>query len=174
MSDSPTQLSSLTLQGVIQGTAPYMSPEQARGKPVDKRTDIFALGSVLYEALTGQRAFGGDTVSDALAGILRGEPEWDALPESTPWMVRELLNRCLEKNPKDRLREFQMSPATARYCRRKFSTKRAPCSVRKLSGWNCTPSSGNDEWRMPINSSRSVQAVTSNSSERVLRSRHRE
>ena len=75
---------------------------------------------------------------------------------------------------KDRLCEIQISPATTRYCRRKFSTKRGPCSVRKLSGWNCTPSSGNEEWRMPINSSLSVQAVTSNSSERVLRSMHRE
>jgi serine/threonine protein kinase len=92
--------------GQIVGTRAYMSPEQARGKPVDKRTDIWAFGCCLYEALTGQRSFRGETVSDTLAMILAAEPDWKALPERTPPRLRELLQSCLAKDLKSRLRDI--------------------------------------------------------------------
>jgi Tol biopolymer transport system component len=91
---------------MIVGTAAYMSPEQARGQVVDKRTDIWAFGCVLYETLTGHVAFKGDTMSDTMVAILGREPEWDALPGATPASVRLLLQRCLEKDPKRRLRDI--------------------------------------------------------------------
>lgn len=91
---------------MILGTAAYMSPEQARGKPLDERTDIWSFGCVLYEALVGQPAFLGNTVSDILAGILTREPEWKHLPEETPANVRTLLRRCLRKEPHRRLRDI--------------------------------------------------------------------
>ncbi len=94
------------LRGAIIGTAAYMSPEQARGQRVDKRTDIWAFGSVLYEMLTGRVAFAGDTVSDSIAKILEREPEWSALPAGTPASIRRLLVRCLAKDPKKRLRDI--------------------------------------------------------------------
>ena len=105
LTHSPTVIGP-TLQGVLLGTAPYMSPEQARGKPVDKRTDIWAFGCVLYEMLTGRRAFGGETTTDSVAAILEREPDWSALPPATPRAVRTLLRRCLEKDPKRRLRDI--------------------------------------------------------------------
>jgi serine/threonine protein kinase len=95
-----------THQGMIVGTAAYMSPEQARGQVVDKRTDIWAFGCVLYETLTGHVAFKGDTVADTMVAILDREPEWDALPGATPASVRLLLQRCLDKDPKRRLRDI--------------------------------------------------------------------
>ena len=79
------------------GTAAYMSPEQARGLPVDQRTDIWAFGCVLYEMLTGRVTFAGDTVSDSIAKILQREPDWSALPAATPEAIRRLLLRCLAK-----------------------------------------------------------------------------
>ena len=102
---SPTMLSpaSMTTAGLILGTAAYMAPEQARGKAVDRRADIWAFGCVLYEMLTGRRTFEGDEVTDTLAGILRGEPAWDALPASTPRSIQRLLRRCLQKDPRERL-----------------------------------------------------------------------
>ena len=93
----------MTQPGMILGTAAYMSPEQARGLAVDKRTDIWAFGCVLYETLTGRAVFSGDTLSDTIAAILDREPHWKALPEHTPSSVRRLLRRCLEKDPKRRL-----------------------------------------------------------------------
>ena len=106
--DSPTFTSpaQMTGHGVILGTAAYMSPEQARGLPVDKRTDIWAFGCVLYEMLTGRVAFKAATVSDTLVAILSAEPEWDALPPTMPAGVRLLLQRCLEKDSKRRLRDI--------------------------------------------------------------------
>jgi eukaryotic-like serine/threonine-protein kinase len=95
-----------TREGVILGTSSYMSPEQARGKPVDKRTDIWSFGCVLYEALTGRRAFTGDTVSDTIAAILEREPQWDSLPDATTVSIRLLLCRCLEKDPNRRLHDI--------------------------------------------------------------------
>jgi len=107
LSHSPTLMgSSPTAQGMILGTAAYMSPEQARGKPVDKRADIFAFGCVLFEMLTGGRAFGGDTISDTLASVLARDPDLNALPESTPRMLRRLLERCLDKEVSRRLRDI--------------------------------------------------------------------
>jgi serine/threonine-protein kinase len=92
--------------GVILGTAAYMSPEQARGKVVDKRTDIWAFGCVLYEMLTGRVAFAGDTVSDTIGKILEREPDWTLLPAATPAALRRLMLRCLVKDPKQRLRDI--------------------------------------------------------------------
>jgi Tol biopolymer transport system component len=103
---SPTQTTPATHAGVILGTAAYMSPEQARGKPLDKRSDIFSFGCVLYECLTGSQAFRGETVSDTLASILKSEPDWDALPPAVPGRVRSLLRRCLQKDPKRRLHDL--------------------------------------------------------------------
>jgi serine/threonine-protein kinase len=107
---SPTLQSPITgaLTGVnvILGTAAYMSPEQARGKAIDKRADIWAFGVVLWEMLTGRRLFDGETVSDTLAAVLRKEPEWDALPDKTPMKVKRLLRRCLERDPGHRLRDI--------------------------------------------------------------------
>ena len=82
------------------GTAAYMSPEQARGKRVDKRADIFAFGTVLYEMLTGKRAFRGEDISDVLASVIKLEPDWAALPAAIPTRLDELLRRCLRKDPK--------------------------------------------------------------------------
>jgi hypothetical protein len=103
---SPTITSLGTVAGVILGTAAYMSPEQARGKPVDKRADIWAFGCVLYELLAGKLAFDGDTISDTMAAVLMREPDWTALPKSVPSRVRELTERCLRKDPKERLRDI--------------------------------------------------------------------
>jgi len=95
-----------TGSGVIVGTAAYMSPEQARGKSVDRRTDIWAFGCVLFEMLSGKMAFRGDTTSDTIAAILDREPDWSMLPDTTPRAVRRLVQRCLEKDPKQRLRDI--------------------------------------------------------------------
>jgi eukaryotic-like serine/threonine-protein kinase len=90
----------------ILGTPAYMSPEQARGQSLDRRTDIWSFGCVLYEILTGRQALAGETVSDTIAAILGGEPEWTALPDTTPVTVRQLLQRCFEKDPRHRLRDI--------------------------------------------------------------------
>jgi Tol biopolymer transport system component len=104
-SNSPTLSAAATMQGVILGTAAYMSPEQARGKACDKRTDIWAFGCVLYELLTGKRAFQGETTTEILAAVLRGEPDWQALPASTPAKIREVLGRCFQKDLRRRLHD---------------------------------------------------------------------
>jgi serine/threonine-protein kinase len=104
LSFSPTLSIQATYAGTILGTAAYMSPEQARGKPVDRKTDIWAFGCVLYEMLTGKQAFeGGETVSDSVASILRSEVDWAALPLATPSHVATVLRRCLQKDPQKRL-----------------------------------------------------------------------
>jgi Tol biopolymer transport system component/tRNA A-37 threonylcarbamoyl transferase component Bud32 len=103
---SPTITGHHTRAGVILGTAAYMSPEQARGKPVDKRADIWAFGCLLYEMLTGTRLFAGETISDTLAAVLRQEVDWAALPAGLPPSIRALLARCLERDPKRRLRDI--------------------------------------------------------------------
>src|SRR5262245_38787794 len=103
---SPTMSASPTRAGMILGTAAYMSPEQARGRTLDKRSDIWAFGCVLYEVLARRQAFGGESISDSMAAILRGEPEWNALPVETPAAVRRLLRRCLQKEPRQRLRDI--------------------------------------------------------------------
>ena len=106
LSQVPTVSAAGTETGVILGTAPYMSPEQARGRAVDKRTDIWAFGCVLYELLTGQRAFPGATVSDTIAAVLGQEPAWQALPRTTPASVQVLLLRCLRKDANRRHRDI--------------------------------------------------------------------
>ena len=111
--DEPNALSSAvatspatqTAAGTILGSPAYMSPEQARGRPVDKRTDLWSFGCVLFEMLSGRRAFGGETVSDCIAAILAKEPDWSALPRATPAGVRRLLRQCLDKDPECRLRD---------------------------------------------------------------------
>jgi serine/threonine protein kinase len=103
ISTSPTISRMVTMQGVLLGTAAYMSPEQAKAKSVDRRADIWAFGCVLYEMLTGKQAFTGETVTDTLASIIKEDPDWKALPAATPTHVRVLLQRCLQKDPKQRL-----------------------------------------------------------------------
>jgi len=106
LSESPTLRLDETRPGMIVGTLEFMSPEQARGKTVDKRTDVWAFGCVLFEMLTGRRAFAGETPSDLIASILTSEPRWNLLPERTPPRVRELLERCLQKDASNRLRDI--------------------------------------------------------------------
>src|SRR5215472_9173846 len=95
-----------TERGVLLGTVAYMSPEQPKAKPVDRRADIWAFGCVLYEMLTGKKAFATDTVSETLAAVLTREPDWSLLPAATPIRVRVLLQRCLQKDTKQRLRDI--------------------------------------------------------------------
>jgi Tol biopolymer transport system component len=104
--NTPTITVHGTRQGVILGTAAYMSPEQARGKRIDKRTDIWAFGCVLFEMLTGKRAFDGETTSDMIAAILERTPDLRRLPKDTPASVRRVIARCLEKDPKRRARDI--------------------------------------------------------------------
>jgi len=123
ISNSPTLSMAATRQGVILGTASYMSPEQARGKKVDKRTDVWALGCVLYEMLTGKQAFHGEDVTEILAAVVMKEPAFDALPANTPPAIQTLLRRCLRKDRRERLpdagaarieiQEALSAPATA-------------------------------------------------------------
>jgi Tol biopolymer transport system component len=106
LANSPTLTARATQLGVILGTAAYMAPEQAKGKPVDKRADIWAFGVVLYEMLTGLRAFEGEDVSTTLAAVLMREPQWGSLPAETPPAVKALIRRCLDRDPKTRLRDI--------------------------------------------------------------------
>lgn len=101
--DSPTITDAFTQPGTILGTAAYMAPEQARGKHVDKRVDIWAFGYILFECISGKRAFRGDDVTDTLAAIIRGEPEWSALPKNVPATIQLLLRKCLAKDRRRRL-----------------------------------------------------------------------
>ncbi len=111
LSESPTITSpAMTMGGVILGTAAYMSPEQARGRAVDTRSDIWAFGCVLYEMLTGRRAFEGDDVSETLAAVLRADPNWAYLPHDVPQPIRLLLRRCLDKDRTKRLSHMAIAP----------------------------------------------------------------
>jgi eukaryotic-like serine/threonine-protein kinase len=117
--NSPTLTAHATSLGMIVGTAAYMAPEQARGKAVDKRADIWAFGVVLYEMLAGRAAFPGETVTDIIAAVVTHEPDWTAIPAATPPWIRRLLARCLEKDPKRRMRDigdvrFEIGEALAR------------------------------------------------------------
>jgi serine/threonine protein kinase len=102
LSNSPTLTAIATRAGFLLSTAAYMSPEQAKGKSVDRRADIWAFGCVFYEMLTGRLAFSGETVSDTLAAVIRAEPDWSELPKSTPQTIHNLLRRCLQKEPRQR------------------------------------------------------------------------
>jgi serine/threonine protein kinase len=106
LSNSPTLSDMVTQQGAILGTAAYMSPEQARGKPVDKRTDIWAFGCVLYEMLTGKAVFQGEDVTEILAAVVKSGVNLDFLPVNIHLRVREVITRCLQKEPKKRYRDI--------------------------------------------------------------------
>src|SRR5438132_5192027 len=106
LANSPTVSISPTQAGIILGTAAYMSPEQAKGRPVDRRVDIWAFGCVLYEMLTGDKAFNGEAISEILAAVMLKEPDWGRLPLDSPPTVKRLLRRCLDKDPKRRLRDI--------------------------------------------------------------------
>jgi serine/threonine protein kinase len=103
VSDSPTLTMAATQQGIILGTAAYMSPEQARGKGLNRRTDVWALGAIIYEMLTGKQAFQGEDVGDLLATVVKTDPDWSSLPKDTPASIRGLLRRCLRKDRRQRL-----------------------------------------------------------------------
>ena len=106
LSESPTMALSATGAGVILGTASYMSPEQARGRVVDRRADVWAFGCLLYECLSGRQAFAGETVSDVIARVLEREPDWSALPETLPARLRDVVRRCLTKDVEERPRDI--------------------------------------------------------------------
>ena len=156
---SPTITSpAMTAMGLILGTAAYMSPEQAKGRQADKRSDVWAFGAVLYEMLSGQRAFKGDDVSDTLAAVLRQDVDWTALPASTPAPVRRLIARCLERDVRRRLRDIGEArivlddPADARRAptRRTCSTpcvRRGPCGDARFQP--CSPQSWPAGWPGP-------------------------
>jgi serine/threonine protein kinase/Tol biopolymer transport system component len=136
MGNSPTLSMAATMQGVILGTAAYMSPEQAKGKQVDKRTDIFAFGAVLYELLTGKQAFHGEDVGDILAAVVMKEPDWTALPAKLPSTIRTLLSRCLRKDKRQRLADatglrIEIEDAIAAP-KDSVPTQAAPASTSKL------------------------------------------
>ena len=116
LTHSPTRTDQMTSVGMVLGTAGYMSPEQARGQVVDKRTDIWAFGCVLYELLTGKQVFGGETVTDILGAIVHRDPEWEALPEAAPRAIRRLLRRCLERDSYERLRDIGDARITIKDC----------------------------------------------------------
>ena len=105
-SQSPTLTAAATQMGVIMGTAAYMSPEQAKGKTADRRSDVWAFGAVLYEMLSGRRAFVGEDVSDTLVSVFRDDPDWSALPDDVPPRVRQALQVCLQKDPTQRVRDI--------------------------------------------------------------------
>ncbi len=139
LSQMPTMTVGTTGQGAIVGTAAYMSPEQARGQPVDKRTDIWAFGCVLFEMLTGRPAFARHTLSDTLARILGSDPDWDGLPDSTPGSIRRLLQRCLEKDSKRRIHDIadariEIEDALASPTRAELSATTAAPAAR-WRGW---------------------------------------
>ncbi|HJZ75320.1 MAG TPA: serine/threonine-protein kinase [Vicinamibacterales bacterium] len=106
LSQSPTLAGAATREGALLGTCGYMSPEQVRGQPIDRRTDVWAFGCVLYEMLTGRVAFPGDTLPEYIAAMLEREPDWAALPNSTPAEVLKLMRRCLERDPRRRLHDI--------------------------------------------------------------------
>jgi len=106
VSGMPTLTAAMTQAGMVLGTAAYMSPEQARGLAVDRRTDIWAFGVVFFEMLTGRRLFEGETVTDTLAGILKTDPDWSSLPENLPHQVERVIRRCLTRDPRQRLRDI--------------------------------------------------------------------
>ena len=108
--NSPTMASpAMSMQGMILGTAAYMSPEQARGKPVDKRTDVWAFGAVLYEMLAGTRAFAGDDITDIIANVVKSTPDWSAIPSSVPHHIVTLIQRCLDKDKKTRIGDIAVA-----------------------------------------------------------------
>jgi serine/threonine-protein kinase len=139
--ESPTITAGMTREGTILGTAPYLSPEQARGQAVDRRTDIWAFGCVLYEMITGRRTFPGDTSTEIIARVLERQPDWSALPPTVTPVLRRLLERCLEKEPARRFRDagdvglslddldFEEAATAA------TDDRHGPTSITKLAPW---------------------------------------
>jgi serine/threonine-protein kinase len=110
LSKSPTMSpAAMTVAGMILGTAAYMSPEQAKGRPADKRSDVWAFGCVLYEMLTGKSPFGGEDISDTLANVLKGEADWNAIPSSVPESIRTLVRKCLERDRRARIADISVA-----------------------------------------------------------------
>ena len=135
-SQSPTLTAAATQMGVIMGTAAYMSPEQARGKPVDKRTDIWAFGVVLYEMLAGARPFQGEDVSLTLASVMKSDVDVKTLPRDVPATVRTALDRCLEKDPSRRIRDIgDVSLAMEGAFETSASAPSEPIAVSQLRVW---------------------------------------
>ena len=135
---SPTLTARATQLGTIVGTAAYMAPEQARGKVVDRRADIWAFGCVVFEMLTGEQLFVGESISETLSAVLRDEPDWTRLPAATPATLRALLARCLEKDPKQRLRDIGEARLTLAYGQRPASGSALALSgpaARKGAAW---------------------------------------
>jgi serine/threonine protein kinase len=131
--NSPTLSIHATQAGVILGTAAYMSPEQARGKAVDERTDVWAFGCLLYELLTGRRAFAGEDLSATIAAVLEREPDWTILPGTTPTSIRELLQRCLRKDSTRRLQKIVEARKTIERARRGRPRKTAAIATGPLA-----------------------------------------
>lgn len=143
---SPAMAAGRTGAGVILGTAPYMSPEQARGKVVDKRTDLWAFGCVLFEMLTGTRPFGGEDVTETIAAVVRADPEWERLPAETPAAIRRLLRRCLEKDRARRLSDAADARLEIDDASRPVfvdeigsASQRAPSQGSVTAGWRFLP-----------------------------------
>lgn len=134
ISKSPTLTACRTATGIVLGTAAYMSPEQARGKPLDRRTDVFSFGCLLYECLTGRRAFGGLTISDTMAAVLTAEPDWSALGANASPRLAALLRRCLQKDPARRLRDIGDARLEIEEIRAEGSEARAPAVLREGAG----------------------------------------
>jgi serine/threonine-protein kinase len=131
----------MTEAGIILGTAAYMSPEQAKGRPADKRSDIWAFGCVLYEMLTGHRAFDGDSVSDILASVLAREPDWTTLPAAVPAHIRLLLQRCLTKERRQRIADisvarFLMNEAPGLLSAQGTTVPPSPASASRRAAWS--------------------------------------
>jgi serine/threonine-protein kinase len=136
--DSPTLTLGPTRVGMIMGTAAYMSPEQARGKPADRRADIWSFGAVLYEMLAGKPAFAGESVSDILANVLKLDPDWDALPAFAPAAIKKLVRRCLMKDRKQRLQaigEARIAIEEAQSGVPLDGTPTPNVSRRSIAGW---------------------------------------
>ena len=138
-SDSPTITADFTRPGTILGTAAYMSPEQARGKALDQRTDVWAFGCVLFECLTGRRAFAGDDATDTLAAIIKGEPDWSALPPETPLSLRHLLRKCLSKDCRHRLHEIADARIDLDIAQGEVSEPSARETDGHVKGWRIHP-----------------------------------
>ena len=140
VTQSPTVTVGGTREGVILGTAAYMSPEQARGQVVGKRTDVWAFGCVLYEMLTGCTAFARETVSDTIAAILEREPDWSRLPAATPRRLADLLRRCLQKDPPARVQHFAAVGEAIRHVSDDLESSRGTLSSRRA--WMATTIAG--------------------------------
>ena len=140
ISNSPTISRLATQAGIILGTAAYMSPEQARGKAADRRADIWAFGCVLYDVLTGKRAFDGGTVSETLSAVMRDEPHWGALPQTVPARIRDLLKRCLSKDAKQRLQAIGDARITIEEVQSgavaDLTLSPAGCGANPTTGWS--------------------------------------